>query len=103
MVAVFIPGLKLTPGAASPDHQSHADLPARIQEVSAIFEGGFRFSIIFDSIRRPGSSPIISTRHGLLKGAVASTATPGSSTLGDNSARRLRERNSLSLRRYMPA
>ena len=65
MVAVFMPVLKLTLGAASPDHQSHADLPARIHEVSAIFEGGLRLRTMFDSMRRPGSSPIMSTRQGV--------------------------------------
>ncbi len=77
MVAVFMPGLKLTLGAASPDHQSHADLPALIHDVSAIFDGGFRFRIMFDSISRPGSSPIISTRHGVVTGASACTAIAG--------------------------
>jgi hypothetical protein len=48
MVAVFMPVLKPTLGAASPDHQSHADLPALIQEVSAIFEGGLRLMMMFD-------------------------------------------------------
>ena len=77
MVAVFMPGLKLTLGAASPDHQSHADFPARIHDVSAICDGGFRLRIMFDSMRRPGCSPIISTRQGVVTGASASTAMEG--------------------------
>src|SRR5208337_4016265 len=101
MVAVFMPVLKLTLGAASPDHQSHADLPARIQEVSAIFEGGFRLRTILDSIRRPGSSPIISTRQGVENGVEVSTATFGSSTRGDKSA--LTQLRPSPLRRYIPA
>src|ERR1035437_4593501 len=101
MVAVFMPVLKLTLGAACPDHQSHADFPARIQEVSAIFDGGFRLRTMLDSISRPGSSPIINTRHGLLNGVVATTATPGSSTRGDRSA--FISKRPLPLRRYMPA
>src|ERR1700734_2270990 len=101
MVAVFIPVVKLTPVAACPDHHSQADFPARIQEVSAICEGGFRFNMMFDSISRPGVSPIISTRHGVLKGALVWTATPGTFRLGDSSA--FRVNRGLSLRRYMPA
>src|SRR5271157_448312 len=101
MVAVFMPVLKLTLGAASPDHQSHADFPALIQEASAILEGGFRLRTMLDSMRRPGSSPIIRTRQGVVTGGVASTATPGSSNRGESSARTLR--GSLPLRRYMPA
>src|SRR5580658_3694095 len=100
MVAVFMPVLKSAPGAASPLHQSHADLPALIHEGSAIRDGGLRLSTIFDSIRRPGSSPIISTRHGLVTGVVPSTATPGSSTRGDNSA--CMPNRSLLFFRYMP-
>ena len=96
-----MPGLKLTLGAASPDHQSHADLPARIHDVSAIFDGGFRLSTMFDSISRPGSSPIISTRHGVVTGASASTAIPGLSMRGESSARKPKRRSAL--RRYMPA
>ena len=91
----------LTLGAACPDHQSHADLPALIHEVSAIFDGGLRFSTMFDSISRPGSSPIISTRHGLVKGVLVSTAIPGLSTRGERSARMIV--SPLPLRRYMPA
>ena len=53
MVAVFMPVLKLTLGAASPDHQSHADLPAWIHDVSAIFDGGFRLRTMLDSISLP--------------------------------------------------
>src|SRR5438477_11905343 len=87
MVAVFMPVLKLTLGAASPDHQSHADLPALIHDVSAIFEGGLRLRMIFDSTRRPGSSPIIRTRHGVVIGASAWTAMEDLSRRGDSSAR----------------
>src|SRR5580692_5164122 len=101
MVAVFIPGLKSTLGAASPDHQSQADFPALIHDVSAIFDGGFRFSTMFDSIRRPGASPIINTRQGVVTGAWSSTAMPGWSSRGESSAHR--PNAGLSLRRYMPA
>ena len=75
-----MPGFEVMVGAASPDHQSHADLPGLIHEVSAIFEGGFRLRMMFDSIRRPGASPIISTRQGVVMGALASTAMLGSVT-----------------------
>src|ERR1039458_2068508 len=106
MVAVFMPVLKLTLGAAWPDHQSHADLPARIQEVSAIFVGGSRLRTILDSMRRPGSSPIISTRQGVENGVVVSTATfgsaiPDSLRCGDKSARI--QLPPSPLRRYIPA
>ncbi len=57
--------------------------------------------MMFDSIRRPGVSPIISTRQGVLNGVSVSTATPGASTSGDSSA--FRVKTGLSLRRYMPA
>src|SRR5579871_682640 len=106
MVAVFMPGLKLTLGAASPDHQSHADFPATIHEVSAIFEGGLRLRMMLDSMRRPGASPIMRTRHGVVTGASASTAMEGwpagwAFMRGESSARRAN--GGLSLRRYMPA
>src|SRR4051794_12099765 len=101
MVAVFIPGLKLTLGAASPDHQSHADLPALIHDVSAIFDGGFRLSMMFDSTSRPGSSPTISTRHGVVRGALVSTATALLSTSGESSA--FSPFCASPLRRYIPA
>ena len=100
MVAVFIPVLKLTLGAASPDHQSHADLPALIHEVSAIFDGGLRLRTIFDSTSRPGSSPIMSTRHGVVTGASASTAI----RLVDARRKLARiAKGARALRRYMPA
>src|SRR3954452_1768893 len=101
MVAVFMPVLKLTPGAASPDHQSHADLPALIHDVSAIFEGGLRLRMMFDSTRRPGSSPTMSTRHGVVTGASAWTAMEGLSRRGDNSARTAN--GPPALRTYIPA
>src|SRR6202795_181937 len=101
MVAVFMPVLKVTLGAASPDHQSHADLPALIHEVSAIFEGGLRLRMMFDSTSRPGSSPIISTRHGVVTGASASTAMDDLSRCGASSARSAN--GASALRRYMPA
>src|ERR1039457_3133780 len=108
MVAVFMPVLKFAPGAAWPDHQSQADLPALIQEVSTIFDGGLRLRMMFDSISFPGSSAIIRTRHGLLNGVVVSTARPGSEApaalmCGDRSAFRLCAPNLASLRRYIPA
>src|SRR5487761_2208904 len=101
MVAVFMPGLNLAPGAASPDHQSHADLPARIHDVSSIFVGGFRLRTMLDSMRRPGASPIIRTRHGVVTGTSDSTATPGLPKLGESSARKAK--GASALRRYMPA
>ena len=52
-----MPGLKLR-WSRFADHQSQADLPARIHQVSAIFEGGLRLRMMFDSISRPGVSPI---------------------------------------------
>src|SRR3954467_13516615 len=100
MVAVFMPGLKLTLAAASPDHQSQADLPALIHDVSAIFVGGLRLRMMFDSTRRPGSSPTMITRQGVLIGASAWTAIEGLSRRGDNSART--PNGSPDLRRYMP-
>src|ERR1039457_1829271 len=101
MVAVFMPGLKLTLGAASPDHQSHADFPARIHEVSAIFEGGFKLSTMLDSMRRPGSSPIMRTRQGLVTVVSAFTAMVGASICGESSARK--PRGVSAFRKYMPA
>src|SRR6516164_5526815 len=101
MVAVFMPGLKLTLGAAWPDHQSHADLPALIHDVSAIFEGGLRFRMMFDSTRRPGSSPTMITRQGVVTGASVCTAIEGLSTRGDRSARSAN--GAAALRTYMPA
>src|SRR5579871_698400 len=101
MVAVFMPVLKLTPGAASPDHQSHADLPGLIHEVSAIFEDGLRLRMMFDSTRRPGSSPTMSTRQGVVTGASAWTAREGLSRRGESSARTAK--GARALRTYMPA
>src|SRR5580692_643385 len=108
MVAVFMPVLKCTLGAASPDHQSHDDFPALIHDVSAIFEGGFRFSTIFDSISLPGSSAIMNTRHGLENGVAVSTATPcgsrspASLRWGERSAASVKPPKCGCLRRYMP-
>src|SRR3569623_356312 len=101
MVAVFMPVLKLTLGAASPDHQSQADLPALIQDVSAIFDGGFRFNTMFDSTCRPGSAPFISTRHGVVTGASVSTAILFWSIRGESSA--FNPFRACPLRRYIPA
>src|SRR5436309_2340738 len=101
MVAVFMPVLKLTLGAAWPDHQSHADLPALIHEVSAILEGGLRLRMMLDSTRRPGSSPTMSTRHGVVMGASDWTAIEGLSMRGERSARTAK--GGPALRRYMPA
>src|SRR5512134_3396465 len=64
-----------TPLTSPPDHQSHAVLPGLIHEGSAIAEGGFRFTTMFDSTRRPGSSAIISTRHGEVTGTCRITET----------------------------
>ena len=65
-----------------PDHQSQAVLPGLIQEASAIADGGFRFTTMFDSTSRPGSSAIISTRHGDVAGACRMTETIHGSALG---------------------
>ena len=56
---------------------------------------------MLDSIRRPGSSPIISTRQGVENGVAVSTANFESSTRGDKSART--QLCPSPLRRYMPA
>ena len=74
MVAVFMPGLTERLGAASPLHQSHADLPALIHEVSAIFDGGFRLSTMFDSISLPGLVGDHQHAPGLENGVSVSTA-----------------------------
>src|SRR5579863_1803996 len=102
MVAVFMPGLKSTPSAASPDHQSHAALPGLIHEVSAIAHGGLRLMTILDSTSRPGLSATIITRHGECNGAGPTTETPGMSKRGDNRATSAREL-CWSACRYMPA
>jgi hypothetical protein len=60
-----MPGVKVTPSACSPDHQSQAALPALIHDVSAIADGGLRLTTKFDSMRVPGSRPIMMTRHGV--------------------------------------
>src|SRR3954447_5316676 len=102
MVAVFIPGLKLTPSAAVPDHQSQAVFPGLIQDVSAIADGAFRLMTMFDSISRPARSPIMITRHGERAGVAVETAMPGSST--DGASLENSERASRPLCwRYMPA
>src|ERR1700722_8139385 len=82
MVAVFLPGMKSTPSASAPDHQSHAAFPGLIQDVSAIAEGGFKLMTMFDSIRRPGSDPISNTRQGQTEGACSRTAVELSSARG---------------------
>src|SRR5512138_2639056 len=101
MVAVFIPGLKETFRATLPDHQSHAVLPGRIQEVSAIALGGFKLTTMLDSTRRPAWSPIIRTRQGERTGVCAETASPGSSARGASFASSVRA--SRPRLRYMPA
>src|ERR1051326_1021352 len=102
MVSVFLPGLKLTPVAYGPLHQSHDAFPGLIHEVSAIALGGFRFKMVFDSISRPGSAPMRMTRHGVTAGALVITLTAGSSRRGES-----RALNASALRsscfRYMPA
>ena len=53
-----MPGLKSTFLAKSPDHQSHADLPGSIQEVSASAEGGAEIEnevVDFNQRRRAAS------------------------------------------------
>src|SRR4051794_13511643 len=102
MVAVFMPGRKLTPSATVPDHQSHAVLPGLIQEVSAIADGGFKLMTIFDSIRRPAWSPIMITRQGEWAGVAVATAIPGSSTAGASLAKSERASRPLCWR-YIPA
>ena len=64
--------------------------------------GGFRLVTMFDSTRRPGCSPIISTRQGVLIGAVRLTATAGSSTEGASFAARVRASRCEWIK-YMPA
>src|SRR5438309_2150365 len=86
MVSVFFPGRKFTPSSYGPLHQSHDALPALIHEVSAIADGGFRFITMFDSIRRPGSAPIITMRHGVTIGVLAITLTAASSIRGESLA-----------------
>src|SRR5579872_7256753 len=102
MVAVFIPGLKLTPSAYVPLHQSHAVFPGLIHEVSSIAHGGFRFVTMFDSISRPGSLPIMITRHGDRIGAAVRTTSPLSCSEGES-----RDTSTCASRvlrcRYMPA
>src|ERR1035438_6148579 len=100
MVAVFMPGAKSTPSAWVPDHQFHAALPGLIQEVSAMADGGFRLLTMFDSIKRPGSEPIMSTRQGQVIGADVCTARLLSSTQIGRVEIMMRPS---SCRRYMPA
>src|SRR5947207_1013898 len=102
MVAVFMPGWKLTPSAKLPDHQSQAVLPGLIQEVSAMADGGLQLRTILDSTRRPGWAPIRTTRQGELAGVAVETATPGSSTAGASLEKSDRASRPLCWR-YMPA
>src|SRR2546428_719317 len=75
MVAVFIPGLKFTPRAKLPDHQSQAALPGFIQEVSERADGALRLSTrSFDSMRSPGIRLTSRTRQGVALGVVPTTA-----------------------------
>src|SRR3954454_1834396 len=101
MVAVFIPGWNATPSAWVPDHQFHAALPALIQDGSSTTDGGFRLSTIFDSTRRPGSSPSISTRQGDCNGVAPMIATFGLSGRGTRTDSRANGPGAT--RRYMPA
>ena len=59
-----MPVLNETFFATLPDHQSQEVLPGLIQDVSAMALGGLRLTTMFDSISRPGSAAIISTRQG---------------------------------------
>src|SRR3954469_20127440 len=102
MVAVFIPGLKLTPSATLPDHQSHAVFPGLIHDVSLIADGGFRSMTMFDSISRPACAPIMITRHGERAGVAVETAMPGSSMDGASLEKSERASRPLCWR-YMPA
>ena len=90
MVSVFFPGRKLTPSSYGPLHQSHDALPGLIHEVSAIVEGGFKFSTMLDSISRPGSLAINTIRHGVTIGALPITLTAASSIRGARRASRAR-------------
>src|ERR1700693_1168628 len=83
MVAVFLPGLKSTRSSNGPDHQSQAALPGLIHDVSAMAEGGLRFSTMWDSMSRPGSAAIMRTHEGVASGVSPETARPGSSMSGD--------------------
>src|SRR5438876_151896 len=74
-----MPGLKSTPEAKLPDHQSQADFPGFIHVVSAIFDGGLRFKMIgLAWMSAVGSSPISRTRQGLDLGVEP---TPAGSAL----------------------
>src|SRR5579862_7013887 len=90
MVWVFIPSLKFTPSAESPDHQSHAALPGLIQEVSAMAQGGLRLRTMLDSMKRPGLSATIMTRQGECTGVTPTTETPGISRRGESRALMMR-------------
>src|SRR5688572_13065819 len=76
MVAVFTPGLKSTPSSTYPFHQGKVVLPGLIHDVSVIAGGSLKWNTRFDSISRPGSSAIISTRHGEANGALPITFAP---------------------------
>src|SRR6266481_7921494 len=103
MVAVFIPGWKLTPSACVPDHQSQVVLPGLIHDVSTIALGGFRLMTMFDSTSRPGCVPIMMTRHGDRIGVVVWTASPGSSMEGESLANNERAALGVERIKYMPA
>jgi hypothetical protein len=61
----------------------------RCRSRSGPSDGGFRLRMMLDSIRRPGVSPIITTRQGVWNGVLVSTATSGESTLGESAALRV--------------
>src|SRR4051794_22277057 len=102
MVSLLVPGVKGSPGATGPDHQSHAVLPGLIQEVSAMAEGSLRLRMVVDSMSLPGSCAMSSTRHGEAAGALALTQTCVWEVSGESLATRLLE-PVLGLSRYMPA
>src|SRR5581483_1459322 len=102
MVAVFMPGLKSTSRAKLPDHQSQAAFPGLIQEVSAIADGGFRLITMLDSIRRPGSAPIMTTRQGVRRGVTPVAASSGSSARGASRASITRPDRAAAWARYIP-
>src|SRR3979409_636002 len=77
VVNVFLPS-----GPMLPLHQSQAERPARIQEVSLTTDSGFRLVITLDSISRPGSEATSNTLQGEWCGSVPITEISGSVTLG---------------------
>jgi len=73
-----MPGFEVMLGAASPDHQSHADFPALIQDVSANLRG--RIQIENEcSIQSGGRARRRSSTRGqgVVTGALASTRNVG--------------------------